>query len=95
MVKQMKLTIEVRVTPNSKKERWIFGKNKTLKFYTTAQPINGKANQAVINSISKLLKLPKSSIELVPGNTSKTKLLKIDTSLSKKDILDYLLLTKN
>jgi uncharacterized protein len=90
----MKLTIEVRVTPNAKKERWVCGESDALKFYTTAQPVDGKANQALINSISKLLKTPKSGIELILGNTSKTKLLKIETSLSKKDILNYLLLTK-
>jgi uncharacterized protein len=41
------------------------------------QPIDGKANLAVINAISGFLRIPKSKISIVKGETSKKKLVEI------------------
>ena len=47
-----------------------------LKVYVTQVAEKGKANRAIIDLISKKLKIPKSQIELVAGQTnSKKKLL--------------------
>jgi len=45
---------------------------------TTAVPEKGKANKKVIEIISKYLKIPKSRIRILKGETSKEKLIKID-----------------
>ena len=45
----------------------------------TAQPIDGKANKALIEYLSKLLKIPKSLFEIVKGETSKDKNVLIRT----------------
>jgi len=44
-----------------------------FKIKITAQPIDGKANKCLIEFLSKTFKIPKSSIEIVKGETSKEK----------------------
>ncbi|MNL78962.1 hypothetical protein D3C87_2054670 [compost metagenome] len=42
-------------------------------------PENGKANKALIALIAKALRVPKSAISLISGETSRKKILRIDT----------------
>ena len=44
-----------------------------IKIYVTAVPENGKANKAIINLIAKELKIAKSQLKLIRGETSKEK----------------------
>lgn len=48
-----------------------------LKVWVTAAPEDGKANKAVIELLSKLLRLPKSSISVIQGETSRLKTVMI------------------
>ncbi len=41
-------------------------------------PEGGKANQKVVELLSKALKIPKSNIEIVRGETSRIKLIRIE-----------------
>lgn len=78
MLKQTKdgLILNIRISPNSSKN--IILKDETgLKIKLTAQPIEGKANKALIEFLSKQLKIPKTSIEILKGETSKEKTLLI------------------
>jgi uncharacterized protein (TIGR00251 family) len=45
---------------------------------TTAVPENGKANQAIIKILSGYLKIPKSKMKIIKGQTSKSKIVKIE-----------------
>jgi uncharacterized protein (TIGR00251 family) len=49
-----------------------------LKIRIAAPPEGGKANRQVVELLSKTLRVPKSSIEIVKGETSRIKLLKIE-----------------
>lgn len=49
-----------------------------LKIAITAAPEKGKANKAIINMISKLLKIPKNSIKIVSGETTSRKKIEIN-----------------
>ncbi|MEO2068188.1 MAG: DUF167 domain-containing protein [Desulfurobacteriaceae bacterium] len=49
-----------------------------LKIKITAPPEGGRANKQVIELLSKVLKVPKSAITIVKGETSRIKLLKIE-----------------
>ncbi|MFN3318472.1 hypothetical protein C0V73_16090 [Rhizobium sp. TH135] len=49
-----------------------------LKARVTAVPEKGKANKALIAVLSKALKVPKSSISVVSGETSRQKILRIE-----------------
>jgi len=44
----------------------------------TVPPEGGKANRAVVELLSKTLKVPKSSIEIVRGETSRVKTVRIE-----------------
>ncbi len=48
-----------------------------VKILVTAVPEEGKANKAVINLLAKMLKLPKSDMCVIQGETSKVKTLLI------------------
>ena len=49
-----------------------------IKARVTAVPEDGKANKALIELIAKSLRLPKSSISIISGETARKKILRID-----------------
>ncbi|MES2961005.1 MAG: DUF167 domain-containing protein [Pseudomonadota bacterium] len=72
----------VKVTPNSAKnkigEKVIDEKGQEyLKINVTAVPEDGKANEEVIKFLAKILKIPKSKIEILRGETARIKVVKI------------------
>ncbi len=94
MLKQTKegLILNIKISPNSSKNA-ILRDETGLKIKLTAQPIEGKANKALVEFLSKQLKIPKTSIEILKGETSKEKtlLLKIfddDKILNIRNILE-------
>ena len=66
------LKIKIKISPNSSKNEIIKNKDE-VKIKITAQPIDGKANKALIEFLSKEFKIPKTSIEILKGNSSKEK----------------------
>ena len=68
------LLIRVKIVPNSSKNDLII-ENEFIKVKVTAQPIENKANKALVEFLSKRFKVPKTSIEIVKGDTSKEKTL--------------------
>ena len=68
------LVIKLKISPNASKNEII--RNETeIKVKITAQPIENKANKDLIEFLSKKLKISKSNIEIVKGETSKEKTL--------------------
>lgn len=78
MSKEDGLIIKLKISPNASKNEIIKTKE-GVKVKITAQPIDGKANKALIEFLSKHFKIPKSSIEILRGETSKEKTLLIKT----------------
>lgn len=78
MLKETKegLILQIRISPNASKNE-IIKENNSLKVKITAQPIDGKANKALIEYLSKQFRIPKTSIEIIKGETSKDKILLI------------------
>ena len=68
------LIIRVKIVPNSSKNDIILEEN-FIKVKVTAQPIENKANKALMEFLSKKFKVPKTSIEILKGDTSKEKTL--------------------
>ena len=68
------LLIRVKIVPNSSKNDLII-EDEFIKVKVTAQPIENKANKALVEFLSKKFKVPKTSIEIVKGDTSKEKTL--------------------
>ena len=70
--------LSVRVTPRAKRNEIveIMG-DRTIKIKLTAPPVEGKANQQLIKFLSEVLNLPKSSLDIVAGKSSRDKLVSI------------------
>ena len=83
-IKDNKVIIEVKVVPNSSKN-FISNEGEFLKVKLTAPPVDNKANKALIEYLSKLLKIPKTSIVLQSGATSKNK--RIELPITAKEII--------
>lgn len=71
----MKLSIVVK--PNSKKESVTLNVDGTFTVKVNAPPVDGKANQRVIELLAKYFKKPKSSIETLHGSSGKKKIIVI------------------
>lgn len=65
------------VTAGAKRESIKQISDQVYKVTTTAIPEHGKANQRVIALLAELLDIPKSSLVIVRGEGSKTKLIDI------------------
>ena len=70
------LIVRLKIIPNSSKNE-IMLENDSLKLKITAQPIENKANKAVIEFFSKKLKIAKSNIQIIKGELNKEKTLLI------------------
>ncbi len=85
MLKEVKdgIVLNLRIVPNSSKNEIIYSQD-MFKVKITAQPIDGKANKALVEFLSKQFKIPKSSFEIVRGQTSKDKTIFIKISDDEK-----------
>lgn len=85
------LLIRIKIVPNSSKNDLII-EDEFIKVKVTAQPIENKANKALIEFLSKRFKVPKTSIEIVKGETSKEKtlLFSIKDEEKKQNIISEL-----
>ena len=73
-----KARIALRVQPRASKNR-VAGKTENgWKIALTAPPVDGKANQACLAFLSKLLHVPRASIHIVRGETSRQKLVEVN-----------------
>lgn len=70
------LIVRIKIVPNSSKNEIIY-ENEGLKIKITAQPIENKANKALIEFLSKKLKTAKSNIQIIKGELNKEKTLLI------------------
>lgn len=67
----------VRVVPRAAKSEIIGKFDGTLKIRIASPPVDGAANMELIKILAKNLGVSKSAVEIIKGQTSKTKLIKI------------------
>jgi len=77
------LIIKLKISPNASKNE-IIKTDTEIKIKITAQPIENKANKALIEFLSKNFKIAKSNIEIVKGETSKEKTILFKNISSEK-----------
>jgi uncharacterized protein len=70
------LVIRIRIIPNSSKNELVW-ENNALKIKIMAQPVENKANKALIEFLAKTLKTAKSNITILKGEINKEKTLLI------------------
>lgn len=73
------LIIKLKIVPNSSKNEIIL-EDEFIKVKVTAQPIENKANKALIEFLSKQFKIPKTKIHILKGETSKEKTVLFETN---------------
>ena len=70
-------TFKVRVIPRARRNDICAYPDGTLRVHTTATPTDGVANDAVIKILARYFDVPKSSIHIVRGATSRDKVISI------------------
>lgn len=75
------MKISVKVKPNSKIEK-VEQADGFFLIYVKEPPQEDRANQAVINLLSKYFKVPKSRISILKGKKSRQKIIEIINSTS-------------
>jgi uncharacterized protein len=83
------VTFAVRIHPRAKKDGITGELGDALKVSLSAPPVEGKANQACIEFFAKLLNVPRSSITIAAGQTSRNKVICV-AGLTAQQVKDRL-----
>jgi len=84
--------LAVRITPRaSRNEIHEILDDGTVKIRITAAPVDGQANQALIEFLSSILEIQKSKLEIVAGQTGRDKIIAVE-NLSAKEVQQKILM---
>lgn len=83
------VTIAVKVTPRASKDEIGEALGAELRIKVTAPPVDAAANEALIRLLAETLGCSRSSIQIIRGQTSRHKLIKV-FGLTAKSILTKL-----
>ncbi len=67
----------VKIHPRAKKNAVSGEVGEALKIALTAPPVEGRANQACVEFLAELLKVPRSSVTIAAGQTSRNKVIRV------------------
>jgi uncharacterized protein YggU (UPF0235/DUF167 family) len=67
--------LKIKVHPNSKADKVLRKSDDTFEIFVRAKPVDGKANEAVLELVSDYLKVPRSKVRLLRGANSRNKLI--------------------
>ncbi len=77
MAGELKTDIRIKLVPRSSKSRIMGMDGEFYKVKVNSPPVDGEANKELISLISKRLRIPKGSIEIIAGRTSRMKVLRV------------------
>lgn len=83
------VTFAVKVHPRAKKNAITGELGDSLKVSLTSPPVDGRANEACIEFFAKLLKVPRSSVTIASGQSSRNKVIRV-AGLSAQQVRDRL-----
>lgn len=69
--------IDARIIPKSSRNEVVSEESGLVKIKVTSPPVDGKANKAVVDLLAKQLKVPKKDIQIVSGEKSRNKKIRI------------------
>ncbi|GBE03751.1 hypothetical protein BMS3Abin09_00672 [bacterium BMS3Abin09] len=72
------LTLSIKVEPRSSKSGIVGPYGNALKVKLTSPPIEGKANKELIEVLAKGFRIAKKDVEIVSGQSSKNKIVKLN-----------------
>ena len=70
-------TFALRVHPRARKNAITGATGDALKLAITAPPVEGKANQACIEFLAEFLNVPRASVTIVAGQSSRNKVIRV------------------
>ena len=73
----------VKVQPRARRNAITGVLGDALKLALTAPPVDGRANQAVIEFLAEVLEIPRASVTIASGETSRKKVVRV-TGVSKR-----------
>jgi uncharacterized protein (TIGR00251 family) len=85
------LRIAVHVQPGARSSEVIGEIGDALKIRLQAPPVDGKANEALIAFVSEKLGVRQRDVRILRGQTSRQKVLGIDSALSVEEVRERLL----
>ncbi len=71
------VSFAVKVHPRAKKNAITGELGDALKLSLTTPPVEGRANEACIEFLAKLLKVPRSSVTIASGHSSRNKVIRV------------------
>jgi len=71
------VSFAVKVQPRARKNAIVGELDEALKVALTAPPVEGRANEACIEFLANLLEVPRSSVTIASGDTSRRKVIRI------------------
>lgn len=83
------VTFSVRVQPRSSRNEICGIYGDAIKIKLASPPVEGEANESLINFLAKSLNVSKGQIEIISGQKSKNKLIKI-IGVTKGKVTDLL-----
>lgn len=72
------MLLEIKVKPNARKPRIEKGAGAGLTVYLKSPPVEGKANEELIQRLADRYGVPKSRVRIKSGHNSRSKLIEID-----------------
>jgi uncharacterized protein (TIGR00251 family) len=74
---EVHVDFKIRLIPKSSKNEIMGKEGDTYKVKVTSPPIDGKANRALISLLTKRLGIPKRNIEIIAGEISRIKRIRV------------------
>lgn len=84
--------IAVQISPNAKKTEVLGVLDNALKIKLQAQPIEGKANEALVKYLAGALSVARSGVVITHGHTNKRKLVEVGVKSLTPEAVERLLL---
>jgi hypothetical protein len=69
--------IKVKVHPSSNRDEVIQKTSDSFEAFVRAKPVDGKANEALLASLSDFLKVPRSRVRLIRGSFTRNKIIEL------------------
>lgn len=71
------ITFNVKVIPRAKRNEIAGAQGDAVKIRLNAPPVQGRANEALLKYLAGVLKVPRAQIEIVRGETSQHKVVRV------------------
>ncbi len=86
----MAVILEIKVVPNSGKQRFERDRSGNIKCFLKSFPEKGKANKELVKFLSKKLSIVQEDVAIIKGLTARKKTIKINCDISREYVFDKL-----